>query len=462
LEGWKQQVSKTAKENFKKEEAKFLESLKKKNVFAASIAEIILKQSDWREAKQKIERIVSRVQNLNQLQNLPTEKESAIKKIEQVLQIDLSSFLKLHDLHRDWIFTINSLDEKSAINQKLIDSIRVIGATCNHIAAKKYAKYNFEFDYVIMDESGKATTAEALVPIITGKNLIFVGDHRQLRPILTRTREVESWLREKFKEEAGELENWEDYFNRPSLFEQVITNIDYGYKTQLTECRRSSADQVKLTSKCFYESEGDEPIVPVSREVSDEHNLPLAINSSIFFIDIGSHYKNEKDNNSSSLNKVSAAIIPEILELLNKYEKVKDYSIGVITGYSAQFRKLKKNIDKKRFEGKINSVCKWNKPEEKLTVSVIDRFQGLERDIVIVDLVKSGAGLDLGFLEVPNRINVALSRQKKLLIIVGDYHGIINAKTKRLNGKKAAIQMYLELLKKEWIVKADQIKDLFI
>jgi hypothetical protein len=69
-------------------------------------------------------------------------------------------------------------------------------------------------------------------------------------------------VREKFKKEAGELENWEDYFNRPSLFEQVITNIDYDYKAQLTECRRSSAEQVKLTSKCFYEPEGDEPIEP--------------------------------------------------------------------------------------------------------------------------------------------------------------------------------------------------------
>ena len=88
------------------------------------------------------------------------------------------------------------------------------------------------------------------------------------------------------------------------------------------------------------------------------------------------------------------------------------------------------------------------------------RFQGLERDIIIVDLVKSGAGLNLGFLEVPNRINVALSRQKKLLIIVGDYHGLINAPTKRLNGKKAALQLYLEYLKPEWVVKAELIKQL--
>lgn len=462
LEGWKQQVREAAEKNFKKEKLKFQEQLQSKNAFALAITDYILENKEWKKAKEKIENTVNRVQDLKELHNLPDEKEKAIEKIDKVLGINFSEFLNLLKLHRDWIVTINALDEKSAINQKLIDSIRVIGATCNHIAAKKYSKYNFEFDYVIMDESGKATTAEALVPIITGKNLIFVGDHRQLRPMLTTTREVEIWLREKFKKEADELESWDDYFNRASLFEQVITHIEPDYKAQLTECRRSSAEQVKLTSKCFYELVGDEAIEPVTRDVSAEHNLPLAIQSSIFFIDTGSHYKSKIDDRSkSSLNEESAKLIPEILEALNKFEKVKEYSFGVITGYTAQFRLLKRNIDKKKQQQKINSICKWNKQVEKLTVSVVDRFQGLERDIVIVDLVKSGAGLNLGFLEVPNRINVALSRQKKLLLIVGDYNGIVNAKTKRSNGEKAALQLYLESIKPDWIVKAEQIKELF-
>lgn len=464
LEGWKQQVKETAERNFQNEKKKFNEKLQIKNAFAVSIVDIILEITDWKKAKEKIENVVSRVTNLKELHNLPNEKEKAIEKIDKVLEINFTEFLKLHSLHRDWIVTINSLDEKSAINQKLIDSIRVIGATCNHIAAKKYSRYNFEFDYVIMDESGKATTAEAIVPIIMGKNLIFVGDHRQLKPMLTSTREVESWLREKFKNESDELENWEDYFNRPSLFEQIITRVDTDYKAQLTECRRSSADQVKLTSKCFYEPEGDEAIEPVNRPTEDEHNLPLAIDSSIIFIDIGSHYKSETDSdkNKSSLNKVSAEIIPNILEQLNKYEKVKAYSIGVITGYTAQKHLLKNKLNKKIQKVGLNNIRKWNKQEDKLTVEVVDRFQGLERDIVIVDLVKSGAGLNLGFLEVPNRINVALSRQKKLLIIVGDYYGIVNAKTsKRLNREKAALQKYLEAIKPNWIVKAEQLKELF-
>lgn len=376
-------------------------------------------------------------------------------KTEQFKQTFGEEFENLKNLHKDWISTIVTLDEKSAINQKLIDSIRVIGATCNHIASKKYSKYNFEFDYVIMDESGKATTAEALVPIVLGKNLVFVGDHRQLRPMLTSTREVEAWLREKYKKEADSLEeSFEDYFNRPSLFEQVITNIDEDYKAQLDECRRSSKEQVLLTSQCFYEPEGDEEIKPIERSIDKEHNLSLTIDSSIIFVDLGSHYKNEIEN-KSSYNAESVKLIAEILELLNKCDKVKEYSFGVITGYTAQYRKLRNKIKAKY----LNNIRSWNKPEEKLTVSVVDRFQGLERDIVIVDLVKSGTGLNLGFLETPNRINVALSRQKRLLIIVGDYTSIVNAKTRK--GEKVALQLYLEKIKPKWIIKAEDITKLF-
>jgi len=369
-------------------------------------------------------------------------------------------FGKLYELYRDWINIVSSINEDSEINKKLIDSIRVIGATCNHIAAKKYSKWDFKFDYVIMDEAGKATTAESLVPIIMGNNLIFVGDHRQLRPMLTSTRTIEKWLREKYKNEAEDMEAWDDYINRPSLFEQVITNIDTNYKSQLTECRRLPAEQVKLTSKYFYESEGDEEIKPVQRETSAEHNLPLAIDSSLFFIDIGSNYKNKKNHEGSSFNEESAKIIIDILKRINKYKEINNYSIGVIACYAEQYRLLKRKTYKLRESGDLTSVFKWQKPENKFLVSVVDRFQGLECDIIILDLVKSGIGLDLGFMEIPNRINVALSRNKRLLFIVGDYNGIINARTRK-KGKKAALQHYLENINHEWIIPAERVQGLF-
>ncbi|HSW60843.1 MAG TPA: AAA domain-containing protein, partial [bacterium] len=460
IDWWKQQVIKNAEDCFKRISEEFFIT-NPINLEKMEIVKIFTKNNDWEKIRKKIEDIAKKDTKLGIPQNLPVEKNEFISLLEKTIDINLGKFLRLYELHRDWIATVSAFKDKSDIGQKLIDSIRVIGATCNHIAAKKYSKYYFEFDYVIMDESGKATTAEALVPIVTGNTLIFVGDHRQLRPMLTNTNEVEKWLKNKYRKEASEMEIEEDeYFNRPSLFEKIITEISEDYKTQLTECRRASEDQVILTSKCFYEKAGDEEIIPVERDKSFEHNLPIGINSSILFIDIGQEYKSQKNERSgSSYNDVSAKLIPEILVLLNKHEKTREYSFGVIPAYTEQKIRIKRAVDRMRNQNRIGNISEWNRKEEKITVSVIDRFQGLERDICIVDLVKSGHDLDLGFLETPNRINVALSRQKRLLIIVGDYRNIVNARTKRLKGEKAALQEYLLSLKPEWIIDSSDIGD---
>lgn len=389
-------------------------------------------------------------------------KENVIKSATKNLPLykDRPDFEDLEELHHDWLHTVSSIKEEGVINQRLVDSIRVIGATCNHIAAKRYSQFNFEFDYIIMDESGKATVSESLVPIVLGRNLIFVGDHRQLKPMLTADREVESWLRNKFnKKLAGKYDGWDEYYNRPSLFESVIDNIDEDHKTQLTECRRSSEEQVRLTSECFYEPEGDEAIEYVPRPKEKEHNLPLAMDGSVFMIDIGSEERHKQDGQLSSFNPKSAEAITSLLSELNKCDKVRDYSVGLITAYRAQHCRLRSKI--RKMQG-LDNILNWRekKDEEKFTVSVIDRFQGLERDIVIVDLVKSGPNLTLGFLETPNRINVALSRQKKLLFIVGDYHGLINARTRRCNGEKCALQNYLERIPQTQIIKLSELKNL--
>lgn len=460
LVGWKLQVKASAEKNFKKVKDGLLTIAESKGIYHKTIVECLLNEKEWKRAKERIVNTVRSVPLFRKLIHLPEDKAKAIILLADVLELNLEEYFSMRELHLDWLRVINSLDEKSAINQKLIDSIRVVGATCNHIAAKKYKNYNFEFDYVIMDESGKATVAEALVPITMGNNLVFVGDHRQLKPMLTSSRQVESWLREEFKAEADELENWDDYFNRPSLFEEVIKKIDHGYKAQLTECRRSSVDQIKLTSKYFYEDLGDEEVTFIPRDRNEEHNLPLSKDVSILFVDIGSLDSNEKDENGSSFNQVSANTIFNILERLNRYDLVKKYSIGVITGYTAQKKRLDKVKSKCQQKGYAN-LLKWGKEEEKLSVSVFDRFQGLERDIMIVDLVKSGPGLNLGFLEVPNRINVALSRQKRLLIVVGDYSGIVNATTRRLGGNKAALQKYLAAIDENWIVKPEDLQNIF-
>jgi superfamily I DNA and/or RNA helicase len=448
IEGWKEGVRKKTKANWKPYNEKFKQELEKENIVLLPIFEILSTDKQWKEKKQQIERLIERISNYSDIINSLNSEIEFVNALNEISKNNFNEYFEKQQIYKDWLAAISSLDENSSINQKLIDSIRVIGATTNHIASKKYAKYNFDFDYVIMDESGKATTAEALIPLVLGNKAILVGDHRQLRPMLTSNREVEKWLREKYKSETDEFDSWDDYFDRPSLFEQVITRIDEDFKSQLDECRRSSKEQVVLTSKCFYEPYGDEPIQPVNRPIEKEHNLDLKVDSSIIFLDIGNSYRSEVDGNGSTRNRESAKLISDLLLKFDNYDNVNKYDIGVITGYTAQLKEIRNNIRKRLYGKKMKNIDIHNK----VAVSVVDKFQGLEKDIIIFDLARSRQNT-LGFLANANRINVALSRQKRLLIIIGNYDWLIQAKPPKSNMERPALQKYLSELKRDWIVK---------
>ena len=346
----------------------------------------------------------------------------------------------LAEFYERWRVSVASFKQDGPVARQYLKNVKVIGATCSHIAASKYADFSFSFDYVIMDESGKATTAEALVPINMAQNLILVGDHRQLRPMISSTPDVIEWLKK--QKNTVEYENCvDDYYTPDSLFQQVIGKIDSSYSTQLTECRRMSQRQTELTSKCFYESEGDKPLQFVSRSTDNEHHFQK-IDSSVLFVDIGEHYTS-KTERRSSYNTESIKAILKVLKWLNDDPVSKDYTYGVITAYKAQHKHLWSEINKLKLNGQLSNICRPDTPLDKFCVSIFDKFQGMERDVMIVDLVKSGPGLNMGFMEVPNRINVALSRQKKLLIIVGDYKNWRAARPRR-SGKRTALQRYLD------------------
>lgn len=458
IEGWKQEVRKRAQKEWKKHQDKFLQDVEKENILLKPIIDILIENKDWSIKQRHIEKFVERFNGFEDLIDSLQSQESLIKTLDMKMGCGVASFFSKRQIQIDWTTAISSLDEKSNVNQKLIDSIRVIGATTNHIASKKYAKYNFEFDYVIMDESGKATTTEALIPIVLAEKLVLVGDHRQLRPMLTANREVEKWLRNKYKSDTDDFDSWDDYYNRPSLFEEVITRIDDDFKSQLEECRRMPEDAVNLTSKCFYEPYGDEPIVSISRTNDKEHNLDLKVDSSIVFLDIGNTHKSEIDGSGSSRNKLSAGLIPKLLVELDKFELVKGYSIGVITGYTAQLKEIKRVVRSELQQR--NQQLKRIKLQD-TAISVVDKFHGLEKDIIIFDLVRSQQNT-LGFLANANRINVALSRHKKLLIVIGNYDWLLTVKPNSSNNgisSDAPLQKYLKLINKDWIVK--DIKQLF-
>ncbi|WP_299253787.1 AAA domain-containing protein [uncultured Lacinutrix sp.] len=391
------------------------------------------------------------------------EKVNSKKDIDSIFKKELGAdYMSLLKIQKDWFaFTSNATSDdgkkkKSMLNNGSTEidlhtayckTINVFGATCIHIASSKYSDIDFKFDYVIMDESSKASPAETLVPSNMAKNLILIGDHKQLPPVITR----ENAIKDKVKEELND--NGLDFDKEfgASLFESLITafkdnNSLLSYTKMLDIQYRMPRQLGALISKHFYEGDLKNPDTRLeSLKTYDNdkaHNLNLKtptvsildkfsntqvnVPSSILFISTSNqdlpYDNNNKFNRSNTCN---VTVIQEVLKTLNKQyieniESDNPFNIGVIAGYRGQVNLLKDTIDTKKYSNF------YNKPESLIEINTVDKFQGAERDIIIYDIVRSSAAESvIGFLDDYRRINVAFSRAKRLLIIVGDSEYIL-------------------------------------
>ena len=145
---------------------------------------------------------------------------------------------------------------------------------------------------------------------------------------------------------------------------------------------------------------------------------------------------NPHDNNNllERNNDCNRKVIEEILSELNilykdNSKKDKPLTIGIIAGYRGQVKLLHEKINLSQYKN-FEIINKEERPESLIEINTVDKFQGAERDIIIYDIVKSSKGAsNIGFLDDYRRINVALSRVKRLLIIVGDSEYILKRAT---------------------------------
>lgn len=389
------------------------------------------------------------------------------KDIDTIFKRELGEqYLSLLSIQKEWFaFTSNATSEagkkkKSMLNNGSTEidlhtafckTINVFGSTCIHIAGSKYNDIDFKFDYVIMDESSKASPAETLVPVTMAKNLILIGDHKQLPPVVTR----EDAVKNKIKKELDD--NGLD-FNKEfgaSLFESLIlafeANNSLITNTKMLDIQYRMPRQLgDLISRHFYSDtpnsvlkNPDTRLETLKNYDADKfHHLNLKIPevtildrftgtkvnvpSSILFVSTSNQPEPQDNGNATNRNNTcNVSTVESILETLNtqyttNLEQEKSLTIGVIAGYRGQVTLLKDKINTKAYSNF------YSKPNSLIEINTVDKFQGAERDIIIYDIVKSSRGEDtIGFLDDYRRINVAFSRAKRLLIIVGDSEFIL-------------------------------------
>lgn len=420
---WARKTRSASEKNFLELKKKVESSEKKHSPILNLLVQEVNKKQDWEVTKKSLKQILTGAfaKGFENLYDFINDKISFQNELSKYLGEKHTQLNKLDLLKRRWHSLLSNIEDYDALKSKFISSINIVGATSNHIAAGKYKDFNFEFDYVIMDEAAKATPAETLVPINMAHNLVLVGDHKQLPPLVTATKKVIEQIESKLNND-GELIDFDKvYYDQPSLFEIMYDGSPDEFKEMLDLQFRMPKQIGDIISKLVYKNK-----LKSNERSGKQHEIKLKATTTMFMCDINKYpnrFHQIDPVSKSSYNPVSAKTVLEILSKLDSHADLfteKEYEIGVITGYGKQAEYLSNEIE--NFNLKNISLNK------NLTVATVDSFQGSEKDIIIYDIVRSGKSQDdsgLGFLEMPNRINVALTRVTRLLIVVGDAEYIL-------------------------------------
>jgi len=282
------------------------------------------------------------------------------------------------------------------ITDDLLNHVQVI--TCTLVGAANKAIRHLEYDTVFIDEAAQALEPACWIPISRAKRVVLAGDHCQLPPTV-----------KSLEAEKGGLGK--------TLFEKCIErqpNVAVMLKTQY----RMHHLIMEFSNRQFYNSELQ---AHESVHSSDLHQFDpvFAPGLAVEFIDTaGSGYNEvETPESSSSANPEEAnLLLNHLLHLLKDYtpaEEAAHLQIGVIAPYRAQINYLQDRVEHM-------PLLHGLRQKRKLSVGTVDSFQGQERDIIYISMTRSNDKGEIGFLSDMRRMNVAMTRAKKKLVIIGD------------------------------------------
>lgn len=377
-------------------------------------------------------------------------------------------------------------EDRISYTKKLFDNANVFGMTCTsrefykESSMKSLKEYklgdinvrNVGIDVVIIDEVSKSSFLDLLIPVLYGKTVILVGDHRQLPPLY----DLKHMQRQDFDGLNPEIIDYDKNQKYTELYEkcffkELFEKVPSSYKIMLDKQYRCHSDIMDVFNH-FYSADGKGLSVGLSNQNDlKQHGLCIRKNgmtiiephNHIYFVNC-TGYESKLDNDSSScINKTEAEVTCKLIEMINdEYghmiekgelkkgsEKDERKSIGVICTYGDQSRYIRNSLKGHKF---FNFS---QKKSEKLIVSTVDDFQGDERDIIIVSMVRNPRGdkYSTDFIDQFERINVALSRARCMLVIVGakDFLSKSSINLPDINGVKAldrhSFPVYREIIR---------------
>ncbi len=299
--------------------------------------------------------------------------------------------------------TIKKMEEN--IIQDIISKSDIILSTNSSAALESIAKTKFNIS--IVDEASQATIPSVLIPIAKASKFVLAGDHKQLPPTI-------------ISKKAQDLED--------TLFESLINkypdkssllNVQYRMNNLLMEFPNSEFYNSKLDSAENVEDIVITDIIEENRlseiETIKMEDQLLSNEQPLIFVDTSKVDKKGEKQLKDSKSIINLAEAEATLEIAEFYRKlgVEDKDIGIISPYADQ----------------VNLI----KSKTPLEVKTVDGFQGREKEIIIISTVRSNEKGNVGFLSDLRRLNVALTRAKRKLIIIGNKETLkVNPTYKRL------------------------------
>jgi DNA polymerase III delta prime subunit len=270
-----------------------------------------------------------------------------------------------------------------------LEPYNLVAGTCNRLAIDSRLRFKV-FDWLILDEANKVRANEALALMPLAKRWVMIGDLNQLPPVMEEaasTFKIEQPLDEIVRDD--------------SFYGWIWDKVPAGSRIMLPRQYRMREPIGRVVSDLFYEGklihEAPHPRMP----------LPWPFDRELVWVDTGAQDE-YRDAQRSVANEFEVALCKDITSIIRR--RVRKSKLAVIAMYASQVNRL------------VSALKGIVPPDD---IESVDAFEGRESDAVILSLVRSNDRAAIGFLNDPNRVNVAISRAKKLLVIVGDSKTVI-------------------------------------
>ena len=289
---------------------------------------------------------------------------------------------------------INSLKDRATeleirINEALFSEARVIA--CTLVSSANRVLMGMKFGTLFIDEAAQALEAACWIAIRKADRVVLAGDHCQLPPTIKCIEAMRGGLDE-------------------TLMQKIVRNKPEAVSLLKIQYRMND-EIMKFSSDWFYHGE-----LKSAPEV--KYRSILDFDTSIVWVNTEGMDCNEEFVGESfgRINKAEAALsIDELKKYINKIGKERlleeRIDFGLISPYKAQVQYLRQLIKKDAFFKPFRGL---------ITINTVDGFQGQERDVILISLVRANEDGQIGFLNDLRRMNVAITRARMKLIILGD------------------------------------------